>query len=215
MCFREYLQNIIIEDNLELFIASVNNPEHLPKHQCEYCNVDERLICRCGVCEDFDCIDCVKLFSLFASIDENAILIFEYLMNSNILNEKNQYDQAPLHCAAELNRTEMIKLLIQHGADVNTMDYSGQIPLHYAAIYNYEEITELLLNNGSDINRRDDDGISPLGYAAFNNNLEACVLLFKYGANINQVDYDGKTPLEWAKNSKREKIYNIFTDKTC
>ena len=87
---------------------------------------------------------------------------------------------------------EMIKLLIEHGADVNTLNTDSQSPLHYI-LYSKklpkEELTDLLLSRGADPHQA--DGFkenprhhTPFTYAASGNGSSELVAVFlKNGAN--------------------------------
>ena len=47
------------------------------------------------------------------------------------VNSKTQSSQAtPLHRAAYMGRTEVVTLLLHHGANVDQMDCDGMTPLH-------------------------------------------------------------------------------------
>ena len=41
-------------------------------------------------------------------------------------------DRTPLHATTEATDVEMVKVLIESGADVNIADKDGHTPLHYA-----------------------------------------------------------------------------------
>lgn len=57
---------------------------------------------------------------------------------------------------------DVVKLLLAHGADVNTKDNTGQTPLFDAAVRNSTDVAELLLANRADVNATDKDGQTPL-----------------------------------------------------
>ena len=56
------------------------------------------------------------------------------------------------------NKLEIIKLLIENGADVNTRDEDGKTPLHYV---NNVEIAKLLIENGAEVNAMSNKGQTP------------------------------------------------------
>ena len=56
----------------------------------------------------------------------------------------------------------MAQLLIEAGADVNSIDRGGLIPLHNAASYGHIEIAQLLLDAGSHVNANDRWQFTPL-----------------------------------------------------
>ena len=59
---------------------------------------------------------------------------------------------------------ELIKLLIEHGADLNTQDKNRVSLMQTAVSFNYPHIMNLLLESGANPNLRDKEGNSPLSY---------------------------------------------------
>src|SRR5438270_499028 len=73
----------------------------------------------------------------------------------------------PLHLAAGGGRLELVRLLIDAGADVDRRDPdSGRVPLHAAVAAGTDgdapEIVKALLKAGADANATTNDGASPL-----------------------------------------------------
>ncbi|XP_074126957.1 protein phosphatase 1 regulatory subunit 12A isoform X5 [Sminthopsis crassicaudata] len=67
-----------------------------------------------------------------------------------------------LHVAAAKGYTEVLKLLLQAGYDVNIKDYDGWTPLHAAAHWGKEEACRILVDNLCDM-----DMINKVGQTAF------------------------------------------------
>jgi uncharacterized protein len=61
---------------------------------------------------------------------------------------------SPLSAAVYQDRREVVRLLIERGADVNQGDNAGFTPLHLAATLGYSEVARVLLDAGADPNRR-------------------------------------------------------------
>jgi len=89
------------------------------------------------------------------------------------LDARDNIGQTPLHQAAWLGHKEMVQLLLQSGAKVNTvMRTTGHgatacfAPLHNAVIGGRSEVGKVLLANGADPNAKDGRGLTPLDHAA-------------------------------------------------
>lgn len=80
-----------------------------------------------------------------------------------------------LSSAAYLSNESLVKLLLEHGADVNARTVHGSTALHFAR---EEKIIQLLLDKGADINARGDKGMTPLHFAVKDNLLPKVRLLF-------------------------------------
>ena len=100
-----------------------------------------------------------------------------------------------LGIAAKKCHVKVVKVLIDHGADVHTADDFGWTPLHSAASSGHKKLVKLLLDKGSDPNKRTKDGSSPLHIAARHGRKGIAQLLLMRGANANNGDVFNKTPL--------------------
>lgn len=76
------------------------------------------------------------------------------------INYKDNHNYSPILVAAMKERLQIVKLLIEKGANVNDQDYRGQTPLMGVSNYTYEkiELLELLINAGADWNIVDYEG---------------------------------------------------------
>ena len=78
----------------------------------------------------------------------------------------DRVDQTALFFAAYYNRTDVIRLLLQKGADVNKQNWIGNTPLHNAAMFNSTaEVIAMLIDHGASINITNNEGYKPIDYA--------------------------------------------------
>lgn len=89
-----------------------------------------------------------------------------------------------LHAALVGKRSiEVIRLLLEHGADPEIRDSNGHTPLHTAAFHdNNVEIIRLLLKHGANVNTLDKEGETALSHASKQNNAKVAALLREFGA---------------------------------
>jgi hypothetical protein len=71
----------------------------------------------------------------------------------------------PLHVAARRGATELIELLLSHGALVDGRDVWGHTPLHYAAAHGHAPAVRLLLERGARAAAVTDAGHTPLDFS--------------------------------------------------
>jgi len=88
----------------------------------------------------------------------------------------------PLHSAAAGSHTDIVRLLIAHGAPLNARQEEGFAPLHSAAQNGSIEILNLLLDSGAEVNVRNAAGKTPLTLALAANHMDAAALLRVQGA---------------------------------
>ena len=67
--------------------------------------------------------------------------------------------------ACEKGRTQWVKLLLEHGADMNARNQQGATPLMVAAGNGHEPLVEWLLSNGADTRALDNKGYTALAWA--------------------------------------------------
>ncbi len=105
--------------------------------------------------------------------------------NPDLVNSRNSTGRFPLEMAAQTGQTDIVKFLLENGADVN-LNRGGATALHMAAIYGGKtEVITLLLENGADINARTGNGYTPLNLAVIGKQKEIAELLIEKGGEIN------------------------------
>lgn len=109
----------------------------------------------------------------------------------------------PLGLACFFGHTEIAKLLIDQGAEVNTPSRNTQIvtPLHSAAAADNFEIVNLLVDHGADVNACQQGDFTPLHAAAQNGNLAMARFLVERGARVDARNSEGLTSLDFAAKS--------------
>ena len=100
--------------------------------------------------------------------------------------------------AASHGHTEVVKRLLDRGADINAKYDYGQTALFRAADNGHIEVVKLLLDRGAHIYAPYDDGWMLLLCAAYRGRTELVKLLLDRGADINAEDAVGTTPLDHA-----------------
>ena len=100
--------------------------------------------------------------------------------------------------AIEFKHPEVVKLLIDAGANVNEAGEYGQTMVMLASDHKNLEILNLLIQAGADVNRPNDYKIAPLASAAEQGNKEIVEALIKAGANVNARNTYGGTALQVA-----------------
>ncbi len=93
----------------------------------------------------------------------------------------------PLHMAAARGSVEIVKLLIDAGANVEAEtaapSQNKAHPLHTAAYSNRATVAALLIERGAKVDARDSRGFTPLMIAASSGNTKVAELLLQAGAD--------------------------------
>ena len=87
--------------------------------------------------------------------------------------------EPPLHFAAQEGDLDMVRAIVEAGADVDSVDLEGMTPLLYASMYGHAEVVEYLVSMGADVHARY-GGETAIGLAAENGAAEVVELLDLY-----------------------------------
>ena len=96
------------------------------------------------------------------------------------------------HMAASKDQIEIVRQLIDKGADVDAKDGNGRTALDIAEEYNQKNVINVL------INARDAKGRTILHRAAISGSVNDVEALIQKGVDIHILDNEGLTPLKWA-----------------
>ena len=109
----------------------------------------------------------------------------DYLLSKSEHNDFNIVDWEgwyPLHRAIMLANIEILKKLLQKGANPN-LNVKGYLsPLCKAILEGKEDIVTFLIENGADVNMVDGQDCTPVTLAIFRENIEILKTLLQKGA---------------------------------
>lgn len=100
--------------------------------------------------------------------------------------------------ASEKGHREVVHLLVDKGADIESNDCKNQTPLSRASEKGCEDAMQYLLDKGAEIESKEKDNRIPISFAAENAHHEAVQLLVENGANLETEDTNNCPPLIWA-----------------
>lgn len=120
---------------------------------------------------------------------------------------------SPLHRAIEGRSFECVRLLIEHGADVNHENKRGRLPLHYSCRIGDEgEMCWLLLQSGADVNAGDHGASRAIHEAIVHKKLPQLKMLLKHGAETDCLTKDGNSPLKMAVERNNIDMVRVLLD---
>lgn len=89
-------------------------------------------------------------------------------------------EETVLHWAAKLNEAYLAKVLLAHGAKINSLNQWKKTPLHYAAEWNSPDVVYVLLKHGANRNAKDENNKIPLQLAEQYGNKHVLEIFSKY-----------------------------------
>ncbi|MHB9147715.1 MAG: ankyrin repeat domain-containing protein [Candidatus Amoebophilus sp.] len=157
-----------------------------------------------------------------SDIEMIKFLILEKQMN---VNSKNHWDFTPLHFAARSGSLEVVKWLVENGANLEAKSstyYNTSTPLSLAIVNGHLEVANFLIKKRAKITRemkvliniQRKNHIYPtlLHFVAENNDTKLASLLIRNGADRNIKDEYGNTPLDIATKKNHSEIAEILKD---
>ncbi|KAK3095964.1 hypothetical protein FSP39_021368 [Pinctada imbricata] len=158
---------------------------------------------------------------MYAAIS-NCHQIIEYFMSicPETAEAGDNFGKKPLHYALEYDSVDSVRVLLNHGADVNCITEHGLTPLMALCSTRDPEhrelLIELLLDAGAELELREfGSQRTALQYAAMKRNTKDVEALLHRGADPNTLDAVGKSPVtnllfENIKSSQRGQ--DIYAD---
>ena len=121
-------------------------------------------------------------------------------VNINITNEDHE---TPVYIASYINRFDIVKYLIEKGADPNIPTKYQWTPLCRAIEKGHVDVSKYLIDHGANVNYSFDNGHTIMHTAALNHRYETIKHLYQNGASstINAKNSKGITPLDYAYRS--------------
>ena len=116
-----------------------------------------------------------------------------------------------------IDGTELVRILLQKGADPNAADSTGKTAIVYAVARGFTGIAERLLTAGVDVNGRYGNGLTALMWAAGHANdvpdgdgVKTTELLLARGARLDEVDDRGRSALMMAAELGHGEIVKLL-----
>ena len=119
----------------------------------------------------------------------------------------------PLHLASANGHLSIVKVLIEHGSDVNKRDENQETPLDIVSGSGHLDIARLLLESGSNPNLQDNKGWTPLHRAAQGGHLPIVRQLIASGAEVHTTNGINDTPLDLASRSGKLEVARFLAER--
>ncbi|XP_014260899.1 acyl-CoA-binding domain-containing protein 6 [Cimex lectularius] len=110
-----------------------------------------------------------------SDLDDSDKDVFDYvkegciekvrMMDSKEINMLDEDGIGLIHWAADRGNSEMVKCLLELGADIDLRDSTGQTALHYACACGHKDVVNLLLKRNADVNITCKEGFLPIDIA--------------------------------------------------
>lgn len=114
--------------------------------------------------------------------------------------------EGPVHCAVRSGNLEIVKMLVQDGANVMQIDDRQRTPLHYACYSGNVDAAEVLLKWNARLDPKNSNGMTPLHLAVQEGHIELVRLFLRHQRLI---DVRRPIPVD-GKKSSSDSIVNLL-----
>ena len=165
------------------------------------------------VADDFELdLNLVPRGLVFAAVRGLTLTLNAMIQRGVSIDDIDQSGKMALHDAAERGHGGAIRLLLEHGSDINahanpnSTDPLGRLTaLHLAARHGHTDVVQILCEHGARVNEASKSyAFTPLHLAAEHGHVDTIRKLFEYGSYLNQRDCQGWTPLDVAIEYNRK-----------
>jgi ankyrin repeat protein len=142
---------------------------------------------------------------LMEAVKSNDVARVKELVQKGVnVNTLDMNGDAPLIQAAYEGYTEIVKLLLEAGADVSAIDPGMKATaLHAAAYAGRTGAAQLLIAYQIEIDKQGPyNGYTALHDAIWQNHVETAKVIIEAGANLSLKSHAGQTPLDFARSQK-------------
>lgn len=141
--------------------------------------------------------------------------VVSYVKKGVAIDGKNQARWTALAYACKYGHSDIVKFLVENGANVNETVNTGSTPLAVALLAGNFDIADYLVKNKADVNIPDIMGMSPLMWAVKENNLKVSKYLVEHGAKVNAKNNNGRAVLDVATTPEMKEYLKSKGAKTA
>lgn len=132
------------------------------------------------------------------------------------IDSKDEYGNTLLLLACQYRCEDLVRIMLNKGADPNAVNSSGACCLHFTC---YREsaslgVAKILLKNGANPDVAESTfGCTPLHYCAGTGDIEFCKLLLAYGAQVSAYDFYNYTCVDYATEAGMTDVAEFLQQK--
>lgn len=134
-----------------------------------------------------------------------------------LLELRTLHENTPLMLAVWHGHDDVVKLLLDRGADVGARNEREGTAMHYAALFGHPDAIDLLAANGADVDALDDGGFTPMTWACYAGHADVAGRLVALGADLGHKSTSGMTLMHAAAYGGHAEIIEFLVESglTC
>lgn len=147
---------------------------------------------------------------MFAVADAEGAVPYRLAAGANVNAKDNVEGATALIIASHPEKIQVVKELVNHGANVNAMSKYGQAPLMTAAASCSVPLVRYLLQKGANAAEKNARGGTALIPAVASRCADVAKVLLDAGADVNVRDAKGQTLLEFATRNHDARMVRVL-----
>lgn len=152
------------------------------------------------------------LGNLHEACEQGDLEMVAQLLDAGVSPNLKAYGFTPLHAASVCGASEIVSLLLEHGAEIEAVSDAGVTPLIFAVTENHPQIVKLLLEHDARPDTSIPGGWTGVHMAAGEGHGAVLQLLLSAGAPVDAPDDTGLTPLHHAVRNQHTAVVSILLD---
>ncbi|XP_048528378.1 putative ankyrin repeat protein RF_0381 [Triticum urartu] len=152
--------------------------------------------------------------SLHNAAEEGGTRISSLFFSKGVHVDAMDHRGTPLHLAVAKDHVEVVKVLLEHGADPNRVANHVFSPLMMAVCGKALKCMKLLIEAGADVNVHGYSGPTPLTEAVDDGLMDFVMILLEAGADANIPNQHGAVPIELAAARGQRELVEMLFPKT-
>lgn len=160
---------------------------------------------------------------LISAVRNRDIRMIKHLLSIKEINldvkDKHKYGFSAVHHATQLKHMEMIRLLVEAGADYDsgsTGKNNGNTPLMVAAWSGFHDAVDFYVSQGACVNQQDSNGFTPLIKACIKHDMKNIKRLIGV-TDVKIRSRENKTAIQYVDPEKRvsNEVVALFKEIVC
>ena len=205
---RDMMEENLIPDILENMNCKWNEPL---KVACQYGHLEIVMYLLSHGRWEYDVSKRTDTLLHIASVYGHVPIVKYLLANGHktYINTIDSCRRTPLHCACKKGKLELVRLLIENGANLEVRGPGDTTPLSYACHHGHLDIVKFLQDQGADLfGRTKCHNKTSLHWACIGNadNVQMVEYLLQHGADANEQNRAGFSPLHLAVSNRHANI---------
>ena len=222
---REITEYLLTDPRMPKKISSKNSDERTPIHlAASNARLDfVQFLIERGA--DIESSSSVTLQKAMLNENEDVFLYLLGLINTKyatnekrrteLIDQKDDEGDTPLMAAVILKKINLLKALIEAGANVKETNFAGRSALHWAAEEGNVEACPLLIKGGLNFSDQDNNGNTPLNAATVNNEAAFVQIVLQQKCDFiaTSVNKENETVLHLAVSSHNKTVLEPLLNK--